>query len=106
MMWHKQPENSRTDFAITADNVTNTTFYVKTGAALKSAQKTTSQKSHNWIPSSFGETQSLYLNLVLIGLNQLLFMLVHQAIRHFKALVRLTAEQTCSPTRYKTMYLG
>ncbi len=49
-MWHTQPENSRTGFAITAGSVTNITFYAKTGVGTRSAQKTTSQKNPSLSP--------------------------------------------------------
>jgi len=106
MMWHTQPENSRTGFAITAGSVTNITFYAKTGVGTRFAQKTTSQKNPSLSPLNLMVMPLLFMSLAQIGLNRLLFTLALLVILPFKVLERLMAEQTCSPTRYKTMYLG
>ena len=101
MMWHTQPENSHTDFATTAGNVTPTIFCKKTGADSRSAQKITNQKNRSLSPSSLMAMLLLSMSLVPIGLSRLLFMLVHLATQPFKVLGVLTGATICSPTRSK-----
>ena len=105
-MWPLQRENILTVCATTADNVIPITSCKRIGADLKSAQKTTNQKSPNLSPSSLAEMQLHFMNLAQIGLNQSLFMLVHLATLPFKVLGVLTAGQTCGPIRNKEMCSG
>lgn len=97
-MWHSQPENSLTGYAITVGNVIPITSCVKTGADLRSAQKTTNQKNRSLNPYGTEATLLLYTNLGLIGLNLSMFTWERLVTAPFKAWEALMAAPICSPT--------
>ena len=98
-MWPSQQENSHLDCATTAANVTHITSCRKTGEDLKSAQKTTSQKSHSLSPLSIAGTPLLYTNLALTGWNLSLFLWERLLTAPFRASEVLMAAPICSPIR-------
>jgi hypothetical protein len=101
-MWPMQPANSPSDYVTTAGNGTPITPSEKTGADLRCAQTTMSQRSHSLSRLSIAETLSLFWSLGQTVLSRWTCMLALQGIQRFKVWEALMVEQTCSPTqKYK-----